>query len=176
MPLYNKKTTYSVIGGLLFLHVLCFGLSMFFIYKFMFLTYDPAVFVLLIIIIGSVMLVDLVSNRTQAISRFFLRCTLNKDGIICRGPGFKAWNIRWDEICFYGISGFTLPYRMGIIFLSKNPKEVFNKDKFAELTNQRIVFEACDETFDKLRIYMPTEMQDRLLVSMKSQKDCCFRR
>lgn len=176
MCLYNKKIMYYVIGGLVFLHLLCLCLSLFFIHRYIFVSFDPTVFVLLTILLGCPIIVDIVSIRTQAISRFFVRCAFTNEGVVCYGPGLGKWCVEWNKICFYGIAGWSLPYGMPIVFLSTDSSEKYDKNRFTYLTKRRVVFEVREDIMLKLRFYMPIDMINRLQASVDNKKDCFYRK
>ena len=176
MFLYGKKTTCFVAGGLLFLHLLCIGLSGFFIYRFLIVSYDPSVFILLAILIGGLVVVDITTHQVQVFGRLLVRCKFTMEGIICYGIGMGKWCIQWEKICFYGITGYSLPYNMPIVFLSADPKEKYDEKNVSRLTKQRVVFELRQEILGMLQLYMPADMIKRMEAAIDSKRDMFFRK
>ena len=156
--------------------ILLVGLSAFWIYKFIFISYEPSVFFLLGIIWGGLIACCRLEHPTQAIRRFFVRFKVDSKGITCNGLGFKPWYLKWEDICIYGIEGYGFSYGMGIIFLSSDANERFDKNKFTLLSKQRIVFEACDEIWTMLRNYMPSKMRNDLEKAICEKRNCFYRK
>ena len=176
MFLYNKKTSYLLISGLVFMHLLCLCLSCFFVHRFLIVSFDSSVFALLAILFCGPVIVDISSIRTQALSRFFVRCSFTTEGIVCHGPGLGRWCVEWNKICFYGTVGWSLPHGMPIIFLSTDPNEKYESNSVWRLTHQRVIFEVQEEIMRILKIYMPTEMTKCLETSINTKKDSFFRK
>ena len=171
--LYNKLDSWYVVGVLSFLHVLTAALCVFFIYRFMIVNYDSEVWVLLLMFIVPLVIIDVGLYRFQLISRFLIRCYFDEKGIHCV-LGLKKWNILWDDICFVGVTGFSAT-GVGIIFLSTDKGEYFNKKKAIMISDKRIVFEANDKIWSNLSTYMPPKMRDRLQKAINERRECDFR-
>lgn len=176
MRLYDKHSTYLVIGGMIFIHALVFALCTFFIYRFVIVTHDPSVYFLVSLLIGGVIICDVLAHPTQAVSRFFVRFKVDAVGILCYGIGWKSWKIEWDAICVYGIEGFSGSYGVPLMFLSTDVNEKFDCNRFALLTSQRIVFQVRDETWAEVSKYMPVRMREQLKNAIETSTDCYYGR
>lgn len=176
MRLYDKQTTFTVIGGILLMYGLCLGLCGFFVYRFLIRTFDPAVYLLLAIVLCPLILFPILSRKSHAFGRFLLRCRFDKLGISCYGLGWRRFTLRWDDICLYGIDGYGKHsgYSMGILFLSTDPEERFDPKHYADINAHRIVFAVRDEIWDKFDTYMPEEMKKRLMSCAKTKQNCYY--
>ena len=65
MRLYDKQTTFTVIGGILLMYGLCLGLCGFFVYRFLIRTFDPAVYLLLAIVLCPLIQIGRASCRER---------------------------------------------------------------------------------------------------------------
>ena len=176
MGLYNRQTTFTVIGGILLMYSLCLGLCGFFLYRFWILTFDPAVFLLLGILLCPMMIFPILSRKSHAFGRFLLRCRFSETGILCRGLGWNSFTLRWEDICLYGIDGYRKhgSNSMGILFLSTDPDEHYDPKHYADINTHRIVFEVRDEIWDKLGTYMPNDMKKHLMSCATSKRNCFY--
>lgn len=172
--LFNKKDTFIVVWGMLFLHALCVGLCVFFVYQFIVVTYDSGVFALLFILIGGLTLIDVMCYRIQAVSRFLVRCSIDEKGIHCVCLGRKKWSIFWKDIRIAGIIGYATT-GIGLIFLSIDKNEKYNKTTCIKISNKRIVFQAEERIWAKFSENMPGNMKLKLQRSMEEKRDCYYR-
>lgn len=173
ISLYNKKDTIMVVGGLAFLHISVCGICIFLINRFLIQTYDPGVYVLLLFFISMTVVCDVLMYRVQIFSRLLVRCRIDREGIHCSLLGLKKWTIRWNEICVFGITGYS--FGMGIIFLSTDSGEKYSKKKCIEVSSKRIVFEADEKRWRVISAYMPDDMKKKLLKSMQDRCDTFYR-
>jgi len=175
MYLFGKKNTIMVIGGIVFLHVLDGMLCGFFVYKFMMITFDPGVFVLLFVLLGPLVICDTMAKNTQAFSRFLVRCTMDSEGIYCTSIA-KKWRIRWDDICIFGVTGFSSTLKKGIAFLSSDSDEKYQKKTLTHISQKRLAFSVEDGIWENFRAYMPEDIRKKLEKSINNTYDCFYRR
>lgn len=175
MRLYDKSTTYSILGGIVFLHGIILGLCIFWIYRFLIITYDPSVYLLIGGIIGMLVFCDILLHQSHVVGRFLIRCKFDETGIYCYGLGWKSWRINWADVCFYGIEGFS-QYNFGILFISADANEKFDVKRYADITPLRIVFQVRDEIWQDLERYMPNDMKQKLFACSQKRHDCFYLR
>ena len=175
MGLYNKRDSYLVVGGLAFLHLLAAGLCAFFVYRFLISSYDPGVYLLLAILVGSMVLCDVGLYQAKVFSRFLTRFKADAEGIHCR-LGLKKWNVLWNDIHVFGIIGFTPWTGMGIIFLSTDADEKYSRKKCVSISGKRIVFQAEERIWSEISTYMPDDIKVKLRDSVDNKRDCFYRR
>lgn len=176
MKLYDKFTTYFLLGFLLAFNVGLVIVCGVIYYHYLIESYRPEDgFVGIALMLGSLLAVDIAGHKCQAFIRFLVRCKFNEKGIYCHGFCVKSWFIPWDKICTYGITGFKMDY--GIIFFSLDPNEIFiNRKETLKLNHQRIVFQVRDEIWPELSKFMPEDMKKQLRYSIDCQKDCFCKR
>lgn len=176
MCIYNKKMTYFVTSGLALFHLLVVGLCIYWSYTFLIASFDPSVFPLLALFIGMTVLLDVITSRNQAVSRFFVRFKTDANGIHCAGLGWKKWSIFWADIHVFGVLGYTPDTGMGIIFLSTDQNEKYSREKCVSISRQRIVFEADERIWKELSLHMPSDIMSKLRNSIDKKQDCYCRR
>lgn len=175
MYLYGRKHTILVIGGLVLYHILVFALCVFFIWKFLLSTCDASVFLLLGLLVCPMIICDILAAKMQVFSRFLIRCWTDTKGIHCVRLG-KRWNIRWSDICIFGITGFSSITQTGVIFLSNDPSEKYQQDKLTIVTDKRIAFSFDKQRWDIFSIYMPDDIKKKLQKAISNAYDCYYRR
>ncbi len=177
ISLYDRYTTYFILLGMLFANILGFGLGCFFIYKFLILSFDPLVFILIIMIPGGIIFCDVLLIRSRFYGRLLLRCKITPHGIACRGLGWRPFVLPWNEIRVYGIYGYSLaqhPY--AIAFFSTNPEERYIGKQLAKVDYSRVVFQIRPEVIRALEAHMPDDIKKRFTDSIRCKQDCCIRR
>lgn len=177
LTLFDKFSTYFMKAALVFIHIIIFGLCAFFGKRFSDSGYDFGWLVTPLILLIPLLFVDVAGYVSTAISRWFLRCKIDAHGIYCYGIGWRSWLIPWSEIHTYGISGYSSQrLSFALIFLSTDSKEMFDRQKYSEINQHRVVFQACDEIWQGLSVYMPPDMKNNLQWSMKHERDCFHKR
>jgi len=176
MPLYNKQTTFLVVSGYIFMHMLILGLSSFFVYRFITDGYDSGWIVLILMFMFMLLVVDIQLSKFQIFSRFWVRCDFDSTGICCRCFLKNKWNIAWQNICVFGTIGYTPNTGMGIIFLSCDQNEKYEREKCILISEKRIVFEANQYIWAKLSEFMPSDIRYKLESAIHSGRDCWYRR
>lgn len=175
MYLFGKKNTVLVIGGMVLCHLLVAALCAFWIYRFLVVTYDPAVFLLLGLFVGAIIFCDVLAAKVQAFSRFLVRCRVDSDGIYCACL-WKRWSIKWSDVHIFGITGFSSLAQTGIVFLSKDLREKYQQNKLTLVTSNRIAFSLDERRWDKFSNHMPTEIKRKLQRAIDNNRDCYYRR
>ena len=175
MPLYDKKTTYMVNGGIAFFHILIAILCTFTINKFLILSYNPSAYILLLLLISCVLIPDILAIPLQGFSRFWVRYKVNESGILCYGFGWKKWRIEWNKICTYGIVGYADNPKMVMIFISVDPSEKFDRHTVYLLTDKRVILQVNQRNWGALNQYMPDKMKNRLAKAIQNKEDCFYR-
>ncbi len=175
--IYDRYTRFMILFGMLFMHILCFGLGIFFVIRFLIAeeTRDAGAIILIAFLSVMQIFVDCLLWKLQLYQRMFLKCQFSDRGIACRGIGWKPFFIPWKEICVYGVFGYTPNTGMGFITLSMDENEVFNRQTALVVTRQRIIFEIYDPVMKKLKAYMPGEMFEKLQYSISRKEDCFHR-
>lgn len=174
MYLFGKKDTFLVVGGIIFCHLLVGALCILFAYKFLIATYDAGVFLLLSLLIGPLIICDILATKVQAFRRFFVRCRVNSKGIRCTCLS-KKWNIKWCDICVFGITGFSSMTQTGIVFLSSDFFEKYQEKTLTNITNNRIVFSVNEHRWKFFSKYMPDDMKRKLEKAICNSHDCYYR-
>ena len=175
MYLFGKKDTIVVIGGMILCHILDCGLCMFFVYKFLIITYDAGVFLLLGVLMGPLIICDIMALKQQAFSRFLVRCKVNQEGIHCSYIG-KKWSIKWCDIHIFGITGFSSFTQTGIVFFSADPSEKYQAKLLTLISNKRICFSINEKRWRTFSAHMPDAMKRKLEKAIDGAHDCYYRR
>ena len=175
LSLYDRKNTYFVIGGILLYHLLVVGLCSFWAYKFLYITYVPGVILLISMFILLTTICDVLLYRFQLIDRFLIRICVGHRGMHCTLL-WKKWCIEWDDICLFGITGFSNSYGMVLGFFSCDSHERYNKEKITEISRARIVFQVNKSRWELLSHYLPIDIQSKMDKALESKQDCYYRR
>ena len=177
MFLYTPSTTLLVICGFASIHLLILSLCVFWIYKFMIISYAVDAFLLLALFLGILVTLDLYAAKKNMFTRYFTRCFISKEGILCRQFCGKSWNVEWDNICVYGTYTYTFSYAScEIIFFSMNPNEAATAETIFSINRSRIFFELRDGLFDDLGIYMPDKMKKQLSIAIRERRNSYYRK
>lgn len=178
MKLYDKYTSNVILIGISLYHVLALSLSAFFCYRFLIQSYDPTVYLLLLLLIAPLIIMDILLRKDRMFKRFLIRCKFNEKCIFCYGLLWKSWEIPWSEISTYGITGYAHEDRTyPIIFFSLDSSELYEKNKIFAVNQQRVVFQMREEIWPELSEFMPDDMKKQLRYSIDSQRNCfCKRR
>lgn len=177
MQIYDNYSTWFFLGGMFAIHIGTGVLLCFFICRFLIVTYDPAVFLLLIILIGAILICDVLCGTMQMYSRFLIRLSVDETGITCRNIGVKSWCIRWCDICTYGITGYTQSNQtFALMFFSTDPKELYNKKQIVSISKQRIIIQIRTQSLEAIRHYVPLDMKKRLDEAIAAHRNCFCKR
>lgn len=175
MFLFGKKNTILVIGGIIFYHLLVGALCAFFIYRFLIVTYNAGVFILLSLFIGATAICDILAHKVQAFSRFLVRCKVDCEGVHCMYLG-KKWCIMWKDVHVFGMTGFSSITQTGVVFLSSNLREKYQQNTLTLISNNRIAFSINQKRWKAFSIHMPADIKRKLEKAINSAQDCYFRR
>ncbi len=182
VKLFDNYMTYYGLFGLLLMHALAIGLCIFFYIHFIVELKDMGSLVLIIMFMGLLIINDVMAYRYQLYRRFITRCTIDRDGIYCSFLNIIKWNIPWDEVRTYGITGHSNPYKpvqystVAIMFFSLDPDEPWEKKSMYRLSKNRILFQLRDEIWPKMSEYMPEDMVKVLNDAIDKDRDCFGRR
>ncbi|MDD6034241.1 MAG: hypothetical protein PUC47_12340 [Oscillospiraceae bacterium] len=176
LQIYDPYTTWYLLGGLIFMHLLMFGLSAFFIVHFLIQEGQIAAVIMPIEFIVLLLFLDITLVRNQLYGRLLLRCKVNEEGIFCRGFGCRPWMLSWSQIRVFAIVGYQLKNSLPFFVFSLDPQERFDQKRFLMLTPNRIVFSVTEENWNKLRPYMPADMKRNLQWSIEHERDCFHKR
>ena len=99
--IYRKSMVAHFLFCIGLLNAVSLGLAAYFCYKFMENSFDAQWLLVALFMLLPILYFDIIGFTTQTISRFFVQCVVDNDGILCRGFGWRSWFIRWDEICVY---------------------------------------------------------------------------
>ena len=175
MMLNNKKDSCVVIGGIVFFHVLVACLSIFWIYRFLIIDFDPGVFVLLGIFVFGTTITDIMLCRIQGFSRFLIRCRVEKNGIYCSRIGLGKWTILWKDIHVFGTIGSALPGNVVLIFLSTDTGEKYSKENCVRISQKRIVFQSTATIWKSISEYLPGDIKTKIDNALNGKYDCFYR-
>lgn len=175
MRLYDKQSTYCVLGGSVFMHLLVAGICIHSSYTWPITPDDPGTLLLIAFFIVLMIVWDIMLCKTQTYSRFLTRFKADSEGIHCR-LGLKKWNVLWNDIHVYGIIGFSAWTGMGIIFLSTDADEKHIPKKCVSISEKRIVFQAEERIWSEISTYMPNDIKSKLRRSIDNKQDCYYRR
>ena len=175
ISIYDKKTSYAVIGGLAGLHILVATLCGFWIYRFLIISYDPSVFVLLALFAGMTILCDVLVFKIQIVQMCLTRCYLNQTGVYSSILGIKRWSLLWDDICFFGIEGYATGTGMVILFFSCDAKGFSKKQDMFRLSDKQVFFQISKDRWNRICQHIPPHMQKKLQKSFEREQDCYYR-
>lgn len=173
--LYSKKDTYLVVGGIVLLHLLVIGLSVFWCYRFLWNYYDASVFVLLILFWGGLILCDVLLSKVQGLSRFLVRCKVDYTGLYCSMPFKKKWSILWKDVHTYGLLGINNPVSYVQCFFSVD-RSIPDVNQLVNLADNQIAFQIDTPLWVAVMQYLPKDIKTNLLKAQKEGKDRGFRR
>ncbi len=174
ISLYDRKASFMVVAGIIFMHGATLVLCAFWIYRFLILTYDPGVFFLLIMFLGILILCDWQLSRIQGFFRFLIRCNIDHIGIHCSIMGMKKWCIRWCDIRAYGTIGLDNQNYMNLIFFSTRKHQSPKPKELIYASEEQIVFQFRQGIWVTLKQYMPTDMSGNIQKSLDAGHDRFF--
>lgn len=177
--IYDRYTTFflPVILGLFC--ALSVGLSAFFIKRFLLDSFDPAVFLLLAILIGPWIFVLIGLRKNGLLRRLFLRFTLDQEGIHCFLPFGGRYVIRWSEIHTFGTLGYSFSRAGGVLLLfSTDKKELAPKNLMEanRISGDRMIIRYRPEVWEVLMAVMPADMTQMLGYALSRKQDCFHKR
>lgn len=177
--IYNSFTTWTLILGLTSMCILAFGLSAFFVIQFLVKSFDPGVFVLLLIIDCPWVIVVINLSQQGLFLRLFSRIYVSEEGIYIRYFTKPITVLRWDEIHAYGITGYSVAYTAKtIVYMTRDSKDFAPKNiqEANAISANRVAFEYRKEIWLLLSEYMPLDMKRKLSDSLIRKQDCFFKR
>lgn len=181
--LYDNYSTFFILGGVGMLYVLTLGLCTFFVKQFVFDSIvetgapDLSIIPLLIVfILPTFLILPIVSHKSHALSRYLLRCRFRKEGIYCSGLLWKSFFIPWDSIRTYGIQGYSYAHASLVFMFFSVEKEYYKKEKIAQISTTRIVFQLRDDIIAPLLEFMPLDIKARLEAAIEESRDIYIQR
>ena len=165
--LYNKKDTYFVVGGIIFIHALALGLCSFWVYRFLYVTYDPGVYILLAFFLGMTILCDISLSRVQGFSRFLFRCKVDKQGFCVHKPFGKVLQMNWTDIQSYGLLCMYSDFSYNLLFFSTHKHE--KRVEAVVISSERISFQIDSKKWEEIKEYIPSDMSDNLQTAIHSK-------
>jgi hypothetical protein len=177
--LYESSISCVLPTLLLLLCLLSIVLSGFFIKKFLFDSYDPAVYFLVALMIGPWIYVIIGLQQSGLFKRLFLRFSVDESGIHCFLFGKKQYEIGWDHIHTFGIIGFSFSYVNGVMILYSTDEKEYAPKNFTEInriSNEKLVIQYRADVWDALRQFMPFDMCEKLSYAVSRNQDCFHKR
>lgn len=177
--IYDRYTTIVLPVMLGLFCALSVGLSAFFIKRFLLNSFDPAVFLLLAILIGPWIFVWIGLKRNGLLRRLFLRFTLDEAGIHCVLPFGGRYVIRWSEIHTFGTLGFAFSWAGGVMILFSTDKKELAPKNLVEanrVSRDRMIIRYRPEVWEALAEAMPDDMTQMLGHALSRKQDCFHKR
>lgn len=177
--IYDRCTTWMLLLGLTSMCILALGLSIFFIVRFLVISFDPGVFILLLIIDCPWVIVFVNLLKQGFLLRLLSRIRFAEEGIHIGWFARPATVLRWDEIHTYGIIGYSVAYASKtIIYMSKDRQELAPKSikEANAISSNRISIECRKEIWFSLLEHMPLDMKRKLSDSLSKERDGFFKR
>ena len=173
--IYDRYTTLFLPGMLGLFCVLSGGLSVFFIKKFLLDNFDPAVFLLLAILIGPWIFVLTGLWKNGLLLRLLLRFSLDEEGIHCVLPVGGMYDIRWQDIRTFGTLG---DFGSTLLLFSTDKKEIApkNRQEVHRISRNRMVIRCRPEIWTALAETMPADMREKLQYAIARKQDCFHKR
>lgn len=172
--LFNKKDTYLVVGGMVFYHLIVLVLCSFWIYRFIIVSYDPDVFVLLALFFFGTILCDILLSKVQGFSRFLIRCVVDKQGFHCQNCFGKSWKLNWADVQSYGLQCVYSDFSYNLLYFSRD-KHVKSLD-FSDISSDRISFQIDFIRWDAIKWFIPSDIRNNIQTAIDSKKSCFFSR
>ncbi len=155
---YDAFRQAFVISGLLIMHLLVLGLCTFFSYQFLIISVDYSAILLICVLLVPLIVADILGSQHQTFKRFLLYYKISASGIEGCGLGWKSWNIPWDDIRIYGLTGITTG--IPLLFFSKNPNEDCSRKIVGQIGTQKVVLQLRTKAWDALADYMPQDIKN----------------
>lgn len=175
--LYDNYMTYSVLGGLALMYGLVLSLCGFFVYKFLILEQNPEVYLLLAMFLIPLVLVSFLASRQKVFSRYFIRCTINGEGIHCHGFLWGHFILPWNSVHTFGVQSRSYSYQsVKLLFFSTSQTEKTSSKELALITKNRLVFQYRNSVWEVLSSCMPEDMKIKLQDAIEHQNDGIFKR
>ncbi len=171
---YDAFTQAFVISGLLIMHLLVLGLCTFFSYQFLIISVDYSAILLICVLLVPLIVADILGSQHQTFKRFLLYYKISASGIEGCGLGWKSWNIPWDDIRIYGLTGITTG--MPLLFFSKNPNDDCSRKIVGQIGTQKVVLQLRNKAWDALADYMPQDMKKRLDPAIQEKREIFLKR
>lgn len=177
--LYDSSSSVFLPVILMLFCVLSIALSGFFMKRFVIDDYDPSVYVLLALTMGPWVYAIASLQRNGLLKRLFLRLYFDENGIHCFLLGKKRYQIAWEDIHTYAITGCSFSYasRRMMIF-STDPKEFAPKNRMEanRISQDRIVIQYRPEVWAALTQCMPADMCEKFSYAISKKQDCFHKR
>ncbi len=126
-----------------------------------------------VLIMILMLFVDVLMIKDYAVTRTWIRCRFDEEGVHCSGFCMKPWIVRWDEICVYGVNGFDY---CPIVFFSTESSEYNNVKTVLSINKKRIVFEYRDIFWQNASPFLPVDIKQRLEDYQRTKQKCFYRR
>lgn len=176
--LYDHSTTYTIIGGLVFIYILCLSLCGFFIYKF--IIHDrneSSVYILLAVLLIPLVIIPIAAHRQNMLSRYLIRCNFDVIGIHCRGLFWGKFSIPWESIHTYGVQSSSYSYQsFRFLYFSTKKAEIESMKEIAMVTKDRLVFQYRESIWNELKLFMPKDINNNLKDALDQQQNKYYKR
>lgn len=177
--IYDQYTTIILPMMLGLFCALSVGLSAFFIKRFLLDSFDPAVFLLLAIVLGPWIFVLIGLRKNGLLLRLFLRFTLDQEGIHCFLWGKEQYRIEWNRIHTFGLMGYSFSYAGGLLLLFSTDKKELAPKNLVEanrISGDRMIIRYRPEVWEALAEVMPADMGEKLDYALSRKQDCFHKR
>lgn len=173
---YGKRNVLLVVGGLIFYHLLVIALCLFWIYRFLILTFNPGVILLLAMFGVSTAVCDCMLHKVNGFGRFLVCYRFSREGILYMKLGKKTQQILWTEIKAFGIYGFADTHQFPVVYFSKNWGDGSVPDGGMAPLEHMIQFRLSKAIWEKHSCYFPSDVVEKLKKAVVTQRDCYIKR
>lgn len=177
--IYDPCTTFLLPIMLALFCALSIGLSIFFLKRFLLHCYDPAVFLLLTVLICPWVYVFVNLHKNGLLLRLLLRLYFDEHGIHCSLFGKEKYMIEWGQIHTFGTLGYSFSWASGMLILfSTDKKELAPKNtvELNQISRKRMIIRYRPEVWEALMEVIPADMREKLNYAFSRKQDCFHKR
>ncbi len=176
--LYDKNTIATVYGGMLFLNGILVALCVFFTVRFAG-DHDPGWIILDVFLMLVMVFTFLLSLKGNAWRKYCISCSVDENGIYCRGLLWHPFTIRWEDVRTCGIYTYNVSYiRKTVIVLSKDlhEKDPQKVEEVNFISRERIAIECRPGVWEILSKFLPNDIRKKLDDAVDHKRNAFFRR
>ena len=177
MRLYSFRVALIVIWGIIVMSAATIYISIMWINQFLIRTYDPGVYILMLMLVALNAGFYFCLWKTQMFQRAFYKFRMSADGIKCYDLFKTRIVLPWDEIRTCGVVEYTqYQKRYLYVYFSKINNEPCTAEQQITINKQRIVLEVTNQSLAYLKDYLPEDIYKRIIPAIENKTSCIYRR
>ena len=177
MRLYSFRFALIVVGGIIAMSSATIYIATMWINQFLIRTYDPGVYILMLMLVALNAGFYYCLWKTQMYQRCFYKFQMSADGIECYDFFKTRIRIPWEEIRTCGVLKYNQYSACYLyVYFSKIKNEPCTAEQQTTINKQRIVLEVTDKSAAYFRNYLPEDIYKRIIPAIEKKTSCIYRR